>query len=306
MADFRLPPLNVGERLYRALLHLYPPRFRDAFDRDLIEAFRDQRRDASERRVPRPVFALMIAHDLLTQALAERASSLWSALRRRPVVDGEEPLMSGSQRAMNFAELRYAARRLLRVPSFTITTVFVLALGVGAMTAVFSVVNGVLLRPLPYADPGRLVALTHTLEVSGVPEADQSEASVLYYQEHAKSFTGIGAWRDQAVNLEPVGGESGAAERVEAAQITSNLFELLGIPILLGRDFRRDEDRVGAAPVVILSYEFWQRHFSGARSVIGKRLLTDGISREIVGVMPNKFTFPRSDPELWMPLQFNP
>ena len=104
--------------------------------------------------------------------------------------------MSGSQRALNFAELRYAARRLRRVPSFTITTVFVLALGVGATTAVFSVVNGVLLRPLPYANPARLVALTHTLEVSGVPEADQSEATALFYQEHAKSFTGIGAWRD--------------------------------------------------------------------------------------------------------------
>ena len=306
MADFRVPPLNMGERLYRVLLHLYPPRFRRAFDRDLIEAFRDQRRDASQHRTPWPVFAIMVVHDLLTQAIAERASSLWSVLRRRPVLDREEPLVSGSQRALNFAELRYAARRLRRVPSFTITTVFVLALGVGATTAVFSVVNGVLLRPLPYADPGRLVALTHTLEVSGVPEADQSEASVLFYQEHAKSFTGVAAWRDQAMNLELLDGEAGGAERIQAAQVTSNMFEVLGIPPMLGRDFLRGEDRRGAAPVVILAYEFWQRHFSGARSAIGKRVMADGVSREIVGVMPQGFVFPRSAPELWTPMPFDP
>jgi putative ABC transport system permease protein len=306
MADFRVPPLNVGERLYRLLLHLYPPRFRRAFDRDLIEAFRDQRRDASERRIPLPAFALMVLHDLLTQALAERASSMWSVLRKRPALDREEPLMSRPQRALHLPELRHAVRRLLRVPSFTITTVFVLALGVGATTAVFSVVNGVLLRPLPYADPGRLVALTHTIEVSGVPEADQSDASVLFYQEHAKAFTGIAAWRDQDVNLELVDGQAGAAERVAAAEVTSNLFEVLGMPPLLGRDFRRGEDREGAAPIVILSYGFWQRHFSGARSVIGKRIVADGISREIVGVMPQHFVFPRSAPELWLPLPFDP
>ncbi len=306
MADFRVPPLNIGERLYRVLLHLYPPRFRQTFDRDLIEAFRDQRRDASERRIPRAVFALMVVHDLLTQALAERATAVWSALRRRTLLDRAEPMMSGTLRALHLAELRYAARRLLRVPSFTITTVFVLALGVGATTAVFSVVNGVLLRPLPYADPGRLVALTHTIQVSGVPEADQSDASVLFYQEHAKAFTGIAAWRDRDVNLELVDGQTGPAERVASAGVTSNLFEVLGVLPVLGRDFRRGEDRVGTAPIAMLSYRFWQGHFGGARSVIGKRIVVNGVSREIVGVMPKTFVFPRSAPELWFPLELDP
>lgn len=214
--------------------------------------------------------------------------------------------MSGPRRALHLGELRYAVRRLLRVPSFTITTVFVLALGIGATTAVFSVVNGVLLRPLPYADPGRLVALTHTIEVSGVPEADQSDASTLFYQEHTKAFTGIGAWRDRDVNLELMDGRVGIAERVAAAEITSNLFEVLGIPPVLGRDFRRGEDRVGAAPIVMLSYRFWQSHFGGARAVIGKRIVADGVSREIVGVMPQRFVFPRSAPELWFPMPLDP
>ena len=111
MADFRLPPLNVGERLYRALLHLYPARFRDAFDRDLIEAFRDQRRDASARRVPRPLFALTIVSDLLTQAFAERAASAWSMLRRHPAPDREKPMMNRPQRALTLADVRYADRK---------------------------------------------------------------------------------------------------------------------------------------------------------------------------------------------------
>ena len=191
MADFRVPPLNIGERLYRALLYLYPPRFRRAFDRDLIEAFRDQRRDAARRRMPSILFVIAIVYDLLTQALAERVSSLWSVLRTHSLPEGEEPLMSGPQRALNFAELRFAARRLRRVPSFSITTVFVLALGVGATTAVFSVVNGVLLRPLPYANPDRLVALTHSIDVAGVAAADQSEARVV----------------DDVLRLQGVGGE---------------------------------------------------------------------------------------------------
>ncbi|HEY2897384.1 MAG TPA: ABC transporter permease [Gemmatimonadaceae bacterium] len=306
MADFRVPPLNIGERLYRVLLHLYPPQFRRAFDRDLIEAFRDQRRDAARRRTPSAVFVIVIVYDLLTQALAERASSLWSVSRKRSTPDAEESPMSGPKRALNLAELRFAARRLRRVPSFTATTVFVLALGVGATTAVFSVVNGVLLRPLPYPNPGRLVALTHSIAVSGVQQADQSDASVLFYQEHAKAFTGIGAWLDQDVNLELVDGRSGAAERVQAAEVTSNLFQVLGVPPLLGRDFRSGEDRVGAAPTVMLSYRFWKRHFDGARSAIGKRIVADGISREIVGVMPQRFVFPRSSPELWFPMPLDP
>jgi putative ABC transport system permease protein len=306
MADYRVPPLNMGERLYRALLYLYPPRFRRAFDRDLIEAFRDQRRDAARRRMPSAVFVISVVYDLVTQALAERVSSLWSVLRKHTLPIGAEPLMSGSQRALNFSELRFAARRLRRVPSFTVTTVFVLALGVGATTAVFSVVNGVLLRPLPYAKPGRLVALTHAIEVSGVSSADQSEATVLFYQEHAKAFTGIGAWRDQDVNLEMVDGQAGTAERVGSAEITSNLFQVLGVPPLLGRDFRSGEDRVGAAPVVMLSYRFWLRHLNGARSAIGKRIVTNGISREIVGVMPESFVFPRSTPQLWFPMPLDP
>ena len=306
MSDYRVPPLNGGERLYRALLHLYPRRFRLAFDRDLIEAFRDQRRAASEHRIPRAAFSFMIVHDLLTQALAERASSMLSVFRRSRRQNSEEPLMPGPLRAMRFAELRHAVRRLLRVPSFTITTVFVLALGIGTTTAMFSVVNGVLLRPLPYADPSRLVALTHTVQVAGTSMVDQSEASVLLYQAHVQALTGVGAWRDRDINLGMVDGQAGMAERVSAALVTANLFQVLGVAPMLGRDFRKGEDRIDAAPVVMLSYRFWQHHFSGSPSAIGKNILADGVSREVIGVMPKTFVFPRSAPELWFPIPLDP
>ena len=113
MADYRVPPLNAGERLYRVLLHLYPSRFRRAFDRDLIEAFRDQRRDAIRRRMPAFVFALAVTYDVLTQALAERASSVWSTLRNR-----QSPLELGSvpQAVVDAGNLRIQGQALGVLP----------------------------------------------------------------------------------------------------------------------------------------------------------------------------------------------
>jgi putative ABC transport system permease protein len=304
--DFRLPPLNGGERVYRALLCLYPARFRRAFAQDLVEIFRDQRRDAYRAGIPRGVFWFSVLRDLVTQALADRVASTWSILRRRPDPNREDFLMAGVQRALQLTELRYAIRRLLRAPSFTITTVFVLALGIGATTALFSVVNGVLLRPLPYPASNELVELTHSVDVSGKRSVDQSDASVLLYQEHARELSGIGAWRDRDVNLGLVDGESGEPERLSAAAVTANLFDVLKVSPLMGRTFEGGEDRVGAAPVVLVSYGFWQRHFHGESSVLGRRVVVDGVSREIVGVMPRTFVFPRTAPELWLPIALDP
>src|SRR5215216_4527382 len=201
MPDFRLPPLDSAERLYRALLHLYPPRFRRAFAQDLVETFRDQRRDAARQGHPPGAFWFTALRDLATQASAEWLASLWRMAGNRHRTEHEESAMAAVPQALRLAELRFAARRLARVPSFTVAAVFVLALGIGATTAVFSVVNGVLLRPLSYPAPDRLVSLTHTIEVSGVSKADQSDASFLFYQKHARAFDGISASRIVDVNL---------------------------------------------------------------------------------------------------------
>jgi len=160
MVDFRVPPLNAGERLYRAMLRLYPPRFHRAFAQDLVETFRDQRRAARDRGMTATRFWLTILRDLAMQSVAEWLSAVWRVARNIHSTnhsDQEESSMAAIPHALRFAELRFAARRLARARSFTIAAVFVLALGIGATTAVFSVVNGVLLRPLPYPAADRLV-----------------------------------------------------------------------------------------------------------------------------------------------------
>lgn len=305
MPDFRLPPLNLGERCYRVLLALYPPRFRRAFALDLIETFRDQRREARQIGMPAGAFWMVTLQDLLTQAFAEWMSTVWRIGRRTNESDREESPMAAVPHALRFAELRFAARRLLRVPSFTAATVLVLALGIGAATAVFSIVNGVLLRPLPYPQPDRLVALKHSLEVSGVQEADQSDGTLLLYQEHARAFQSIGGARPTSVSLAPVSA-SDRAERVSAAQTTANLFDVLKVRPMIGRGFRAGEDRVGAAPVAILSYDLWQRRYHGDRSAVGQRIVADGVSREIIGVMPRGFAYPSPDVDVFTPIEFDP
>lgn len=303
MADFRLPPLNGGERVYRALLHLYPRRFRRAFSQELVEAFRDQRRAASRDGTPAPAFWAAILRDLTTQACAERFSTAW---RRRTGSDDEESLMTAVPFALRLQELRIAARRLLRTPSFTIATVLVLAVGIGATTAVFSVVNGVILRPLPYPDADRLVALGHTVQLSGVGSVDQSDGSLLFYQQHARAFDAVGGWRDVGANIAATADDASRAERIDAAAITANLFDVLEAPPTLGRTFRSGEDRINAAPVAILSSALWERRFHSDRAVVGKRIVVDGVSREIVGVMPRAFSYPSNTTELWIPIAFDP
>ncbi len=305
MSDFRLPRLNVGERCYRALLLLYPSRFRRAFALDLLETFRDQRRDARENGTPVGAFWLAAVQDVLVHAAAEWMTTLGRVVRWHHDPDREESSMAAVPQALRFAELRFAARRLMRVRGFTIATTLVLSLGIGATTAVFSIVNGVLLRPLPYPHPDRLVALRHTLEVSGVKEAGQSDASVLLYQEHSRAFDGIAATRPTDVNLVPTTAND-RAERVSAATASANLFDVLRTPPILGRGFRAGEDRVGAAPVAILSYALWQRRFHGDRSAVGQRLTADGVSREIIGVMPRGFAYPSPGVDLWIPIEFDP
>jgi predicted permease len=305
MSDFRLPRLSLGERCYRSLLMLYPPRFRRAFALDLVETFRDQRRDAKETGTPAGAFWLAAVQDVLIHAGAEWVTTLGRIVRRHNDPDSEESSMAAVPHALRLAELRFAARRLVRVRGFTIATTLVLSLGIGATTAVFSIVNSVLLRALPYPRPDRLIALRHTVEVSGVKEAGQSEASVLLYQEHTRAFDGVAATRPTDVNLLPTTA-SDRAERVSAAAASANLFDVLRTPPMLGRGFRAGEDRLGAPPVAILSYALWQRRFHGDRAAVGRRLTADAISREIVGVMPRGFAYPLPGVDLWIPIAFDP
>ncbi|HZI42644.1 MAG TPA: ABC transporter permease [Gemmatimonadaceae bacterium] len=202
-------------------------------------------------------------------------------------------------------EIRHALRRLRRAPAFSLTAILTLALGIGATTAVFTVVNAVLLRPLPYDRPDDLVALSHTLQLSGVSAVQQSDATFLLYRRASRSFSAVGGYTDAAVNLD--GTSAGPeAERVAAGLLSVDVLRVLRIPPLRGRTFTDDDDRPGSARVVLLGERLWRRRYAGDPAVVGKRILIDGVSREIIGVLRGDFRFPSASTELWLPLNLDP
>jgi predicted permease len=306
MGDFKLPPLSVDERLYRGLLHLYPTDFRRRFAREMIEAFRDERRDALRNGQSATAFWLALFPDLVTQAAAERLASIWPTWRYTDSPNDEDSLMASLPAALRFNEIRHAARRLRRVPTFTAATIFVLALGIGATTAVFSLVNGVLLRPLPYPEPERLVNLSHTLQVAGIARVDQSDASFLLYQRHNTVFEGVGATRGFDVNVGELVGNPAQTERVFGTGVSASLFGVLRAKPIYGRGFLDGEDRKDHSRLVVLSEGLWRRKFGADSSVVGKQIMIDGAARTVVGIMPRTFQYPGPTTELWIPLAFDP
>lgn len=185
-------------------------------------------------------------------------------------------------------DVRFAVRMLLRSPGYTVVAVGTLALGIGATTSLFTVVNGVLLRPLPYDDPDGLALIWETAEEGGW-KLPLSAGNYMDVKERASAFTGMAAFRARTFSLEEVDG----AVRVEGARVGAGLFEVMGVRPLLGRTFDGDDDVGGAAPVVMLSYALWQQRFGGSLDVIGRTITLSGDRYTIIGVMPEEFTFPR-------------
>ena len=157
--------------------------------------------------------------------------------------------------------IRLAARRLLQARGFTLAAILTLALGLGGTTAVFSVVNAVLLRPLPYPRPDRLVSLSHTLVVGGVLRVDQTDASILFYRRHHRAFAHLGGYQITAAGVASTTGTD--AERVPAGRVTADLFPALQVTPLLGRLIADADDRPGAAPVVVIAERLWTRKYAG-------------------------------------------
>jgi putative ABC transport system permease protein len=201
-------------------------------------------------------------------------------------------------------DVRYAARVLLKSPGFTAVAVLAVALGVGANTAIFSVVNAVLLKPLPYRDPGQLVLIYHNYPKLDL-KAPTSAAGYVYYRDHNKSFSDVAGFTPSSVNLT---GE-GEPERLSVMQVTANLFPMLGSQPEQGRVFSADENQAGKEKVAVLSDAFWRRRFAGL-PVMGKALTLNGEPYTIVGVMPPQFQLGREfsgqSPDLWTPITFKP
>ncbi len=199
-------------------------------------------------------------------------------------------------------DLRYGIRTLLKRPGFTVVAVLALALGIGANSAIFSVVNSVLLRPLPYKDPGQLVIAWETnpqlLSDYLKTHNEAAPANFFDWQTESKSFENLAAFRWQDFNL--TGGET--PEQVIGNAVTTNMFATLGVRPVLGRDFLAEEGQAGRENVVILSHGLWQRRFGSAQNVVGQTISVNGRPHVIVGVMPEGFEFPRAMSELWTPL----
>jgi putative ABC transport system permease protein len=206
---------------------------------------------------------------------------------------------------MTPASLRHALRSLARTPVFTLTAVFTLVIGVAATVAIFTVVNRVLLRPLPYGNSERLVGAWHDMPPLNLTHTQHTLSTYFAYQRHAKSIEGIGVYQEGSVNVADPGG-AGEPQRLACSWITSTVIPVLQIQPTLGRNFTEAEDRPKGPNVVIISDAMWRARFNGDRSVIGRTLDVNGTSRQIVGVMPATFRFPLAATQLWLPLALDP
>ncbi len=180
-------------------------------------------------------------------------------------------------------DLKYAVRMLIKSPSFTIIATLTLALGIGANTALFSVVNGVLLRPLPYSQPDRLVVLSE--KTANFESSSISYPNFLDWQGSNSAFASIAAYRSDDFSITG----SGEAERVRVGMISAGFFEVLGVSPVRGRLFSTQEDRLGGAPVVLISAGLWQRKFGSARDIIGKTITMNGDGYTVIGIVPARF-----------------
>ena len=201
--------------------------------------------------------------------------------------------------------VRPAWRALRRSPAFAITASLTLVLGIAAAIAIFTVVDGVLLRPLSYQHPDRLVGVWHDLPGVNIHKANQTSATYFTYKKLSHTLDGIAVYNDGAVNVsDPSGGSE--PQRVDAGFVAATLLPTLEVQPLLGRNFSDAEDLPKGPDVVIISDEMWRSRFGGARDVLGKTLQVNGKSREIIGVMPARFSFPSATTRLWLPMQLDP
>jgi putative ABC transport system permease protein len=201
--------------------------------------------------------------------------------------------------------LSYAWRSLRRTPLFSITVILALAIGIGSAAAIFAIVNGVLLRPLPFGRPEQLVGAWHDLPPLSLFHAEQTPGTYLTYKRFAHSLAGIGIYQSSSVNIQDPDGR-GDPERIVGVYTTRDVIPLLEVSPLIGRTFTADEDAPKGPNVAIISEGMWRSHFGSSQNVIGQKLLVFGRSTEIVGVMPARFRFPSRETQIWLPRQLDP
>jgi predicted permease len=287
---------EVRRRLSR--LDLSPTREAEIVD-ELTQHLEDRYRDAiaggaSDEEAARQALESFQSRDLLAQQMA----SLRQASAPPTIV-----MAAPTERVLGdlWRDVAYAARVFRKQPGFAAAAVLTLALGIGATTAIFGVVYGVLLKPLPFRDSDRLVSLLHRGPGANLETMNQGPATYLTYRDNQQAFEAIGAWDSTRVSITG----RGEPEQVEALVVTDSTLPLLGVQPQLGRLFTADDMSPGSTPRTVLTYGYWQRRFGGDAGAIGQLLDIDGAGREIVGVLPASFTFLRTDPAVLLPMQID-
>jgi putative ABC transport system permease protein len=196
-------------------------------------------------------------------------------------------------------QVKHVFRRLVRSPIFTAVTLATVAIGIGANSAIFSVVNGVLLKPLPYADAERLVGVWQSAPGIGINALQLSFSDYFTFRDENRSFQEFGLWNNDSVSITGLG----APEQIDSLNVTEGILPALGVQPALGHWFTAKDDSPGSPATAILTYGYWMRKFGGDVSVIGRRIVVDSEAKEIIGVMPQSFRFLDSEPDLIIPFQ---
>jgi hypothetical protein len=281
--------------LYRLLLACYPARFRQRFGREMTSAF-------AEAWGNRRGCGLAAALVWLPGALLDPIVNGWRERR------GAQPYTPQPEESSMVNVIRldfgFALRVLRRQPAFTLAAMLTLALGIGATTAIFSVVDGVLLRPLGYRDPGRLGFVWTRLAWIGVPRAWINGYQISLMQDELRSVESMAAMRSSETQLTG----DGQPEQVRVGMATVNLFDVLGVRPEMGRTFLPAEGREGNANVAVLGHALFEGRFAGNPGLIGRTILLGGRSVKVIGVMPERFRFhvhsslgDPAEPDLWVP-----
>jgi predicted permease len=197
--------------------------------------------------------------------------------------------------------MRHAIRRLVSAPAFTLTAAITLAAAIGANALIFSIINGVLLKPLPFDRPESLVGLWHVAPGLMPGPLNQAPSTYFLYREQAESFEDVGLWDNTSVTLTG----RGEPEEVDALTVSDGFLPILGVSPVLGRTITKTDDSPGGPDTALISYDYWQRAFSGNRSAIGQSLVVNGRPREVIGVLPEHFRYLHHQAEVVLPLRLN-
>jgi putative ABC transport system permease protein len=288
-----------GERWYRLLIRLYPRAFRARYTHDLIDFYRER---VARVETPRELVAvwLRVIPDLLSTAAAERANTMFGRARVRTssisfTPPPEDPM------SVFLQDLRFALRGMRQRPAFTAVVLATLALGIGANAAIFSVVDAVLLRPLPYANVDRIVRLTHD-----APYQTVSEPEFIDYQRDVKALSALAAFNSGQVTVTVSDEPNGEPIRAASSRVSQDFFSILGARAAVGRLFSPEEYAPSAkGGLVVISNGLWRQQFAADRGVIGKKVELNGRRATIIGVLPEGFSYPNAETAFWAPWRLN-